>query len=303
MDDLRHMLDAAGVEGLREQGNEIWGRCPSPHHDDHKPSWSINRTTLVHNCFSCHFKGTLQSLLVELTGSAPPDLEMELQRKQFLSRMAAREEPEQTLEPAIPLLTDWSLRHHLVDVPDRLLQLRWLVRNAIDRYEVRWNPGTRQWVLPLRALDGSLLGAQYRQVGSVLTLPPGLPKSTLVFGYEQVKAGDWAVVVESPLDAVRLFGAGIPAFATLGAWISREQVTLMARTFSYVILALDNDKAGRAGTEAVRPMLRRAGCAAVQWDYTGLVDEEGEPAKDVGDVPSDDALLGAFERTRKFGLS
>jgi hypothetical protein len=302
MDDLRQMLDAAGVEGIRETRNEIYGRCPHPKHTDRRPSWAINRTSLLHHCFSCGYKGSLQSLLVDLTGSAPPDLEMELQRQQFLRRIKAREQPEETLEPAIPLLTDWSLRHQLVDVPQRLLELRWLVRSAIDRYQVRWNPGTRQWVLPLRNVDGELLGAQYRQVGSVLTLPPGIPKGSLVFGYHEVKAGNWAVLVESPLDAVRLFGLGIPAFATLGAWVSREQVTLMARTFSYVILALDNDKAGHQGAEIAEPMLRRAGCAVVHWSYTGLVDSEGAPAKDVGDVPDDDSLLDAFERTRRFGL-
>jgi hypothetical protein len=49
-------------------------------------------------------------------------------------------------------------------------------------------------------------------------------------------------------------------------------------------------------------MLKRAGCPAVKWDYTGLVDERGKPAKDVGDVPSDDALLCAWERTTRWGL-
>ena len=78
-----------------------------------------------------------------------------------------------------------------------------------------------------------------------------MEKSKTLFGYHEVKDGDWAVLVESPLDAVRLFGLGIPAFAALGAWVSREQVTLMARCFSYVILALDNDKAGREATEIV----------------------------------------------------
>jgi DNA primase len=117
-----------------------------------------------------------------------------------------------------------------------------------------------------------------------------------------VKDGDYAVLVESPLDAVRLFGAGIPAVASLGAWVSRDQVTLMARCFSYVILALDNDKAGKEATAIVKPMLKKQGCAAIDWDYTGLVDADGDPAKDVGDVPDDAALLAAFTRTRTFGL-
>jgi len=303
MIDLRDTLEAAGVQGLRETPKEMVGKCPGhlerTGHEDHKPSWSVNKTTYVHFCFSCGYKGTLSQLLYELTGAAPLDLEDELKRQSFLSRIAVREEPETTLEPVI---SEWAITHLLDDVPEKLLQMRYLMRSAVDAYQVRWNRDTRQWVLPIWNTAGDLLGAQYKQSGSVLTLPPGMAKSTTLFGYEVVKPFDYAVLVESPLDAVRLFGLGIPAFATLGAWVSKEQTTLMARCFSYVILALDNDKAGRQGTEVATAMLKRQGCAAIDWDYTDLTDRDGEPAKDVGDCPHDDVLLDAFDRTRRFGL-
>jgi len=306
MIDIKDMLDAAGVQGLRETGKEIVGRCPGhlerTGHEDNRPSWSVNKTTYLHFCFSCGYKGTLQQLLHDLTGAAPVDLVDELRKQSFLSRLAAREAPEQTLDPVI---SEWALTNLLGDVPERLLQLRYLLRSAVDRYQVRWNPDTRQWVLPIRDSRGTLMGAQYRQAGSVLTLPKGMEKAKTMFGFNEVKNEDWAVLVESPLDAVRLFGLGIPAFATLGAWVSKEQVTLMARCFAYVIIALDNpaiDKAGREGAESVRKMLKRQGCAALDWDYTGLVDADGNPAKDVGDVPDDEALVKAHDRTLKFGL-
>jgi len=303
MIDLRDTLDAAGVQGLRETKTEIVGRCPGhvlrTGKEDHRPSWSVNKTTYLHFCFSCGYKGTLTQLLVDLTGAAPVDLVDELRKQSFLSRIAIREQPDELLDPVI---SEWAITNLLADVPRRLLELRYLVRSAVDRYQVRWNPDTRQWVLPIRDQRGELLGAQYRQQGSVLTLPAGMQKSETVFGYDVVESYDWAVVVESPLDAVRLFGLGIPAFATLGAWVSRAQVTLMARCFSYVVLALDNDKAGKEASAIVKPMLKKAGCAAIPWRYEGLVDRDGDPAKDVGDVPSDDALLTAFERTRTFGL-
>ena len=303
MIDLRDTLEAAGIQGLRETPKELVGRCPGHFertgHEDHKPSWSVNKTTYVHFCFSCGYKGTLTQLLTDLTGSAPIDLVDELQRQSFLSRIAVREQPEETLEPVI---SEWAITHLLDDVPQKLLEMRYLMRSAIDAYRVRWNRDTRQWVMPVWSPSGDLLGAQYRQSGSVLTLPTGMEKSRTYFGYHEAKQYDWAVLVESPLDAVRLFGLGIPAFATLGAWVSREQVTLMARCFSYVVLALDNDKAGNEAAEVVGPMLKRQGCAALSWDYTDLTDVDGEPAKDVGDVPDDEMLLAALTRTRNFGL-
>jgi DNA primase len=303
MIDIRDMLDAAGVQGMRETGKEIVGRCPRhlerTGHEDKRPSWSVNKSTYLHFCFSCGYKGTLTQLLVDLTGAAPVDLTDELRKQSFLSRIAVREAPEETV---LPVISEWALTNLLADVPRRLLELRRLAREAIDRYQVRWNPDTRQWVLPIRSPRGELMGAQYKQAGSVLTLPAGMAKSSTVFGYDVVKDHDYAVLVESPLDAVRLFGLGIPAFATLGAWVSREQVQLMARCFSYVILALDDDKAGIEATTIVKPMLKKQGCASIQWRYDGLVDADGNPAKDVGDVADDDALLAAFARTTRFGL-
>jgi hypothetical protein len=302
--DVFLMLSQAGVQGLRDGRREVEGLCPSPTHNDTHPSWSCNKVTGLHHCFSCGYKGTLTGLLVELTGVSPPDLENQLKTQGFLRSMQqVRQSPEQVIDPVLPYLNDWSLMHDLVDVPEKLLSFKRLARSAVDAYQVRWQPDTRVWVLPLRdPASGDLLGAQLRKVGSVLTQPKGLPKSTTLFGYEQAKPFDYAVLVESPLDAVRLFGLGIPAIASLGAWASTEQVTLMARCFAAVYVALDNDKAGREGAEKVTDMLRRKRCAAIPWRYDGLLDEDGKPAKDVGDVPDDDALLGAWASTQRWGL-
>jgi DNA primase len=307
MTDLLLTLQQAGVERLRVGTKEIVGACPRHEqrtgHPDNKPSWSINRTTLIHFCFSCGYRGTLHSLLIDLTGVAPLEIEDELKEQSFLRSMEeVRDRADEVLEGSLPYLTDWVLKHQLAPVPRNMLAFRRLRQAAAEAFEVRWDRQRRSWVLPLRSPSGVLLGAQYRRVGSVLTLPAGLSKSTTLFGLNQCAPYDHAVLVESPLDAVRLFGLGIPALASLGAWVSREQVRLLARHFSAVYLALDNDKAGHDGAEVATTMLRKTGTAAVPWRYQGLVDEEGRPAKDPGDVASDDALLGAWSATQRWGL-
>jgi CHC2 zinc finger/Toprim-like len=302
--DILGMLSAAGVQGLRDGKREIEALCPNPLHQDKHPSWSINKTTGLHHCFACGYKGTLTGLLVELTGAAPSDLENTLRAEGFLRQMQrVRADPDAVIEPILPYLNDWALMNELIDVPQRMLDFKRLVREAVDAYQVRWNPDTRVWVLPLRAPStGELLGAQLKKVGTVLTLPAGLPKSTTLFGYQQAYPHDYAVLVESPLDAVRLFGLGIPAIASLGAWVSTEQVNLMARAFACVYVALDNDKQGHEGAVQCTAMLRKRRCAAIPWRYDGLVDEDGKPAKDPGDVASDDALVDAWARTQRWGL-
>ena len=302
--DLMTILSQAGVNDLHEGRKEIKAQCPNPSHDDHKPSWSINKLTCLHHCFACGYGGTLTALLVELTGVAPPDLEQTLKQQGFLRQMeGVRHQPDETLEPVLPYLTDWSLMNVLVDVPQKLLDFRRLLRQAVDAYQVRWNPDSRVWVLPLRdPYTGSLMGAQLRRVNSVLTQPAGLPKSTTLFGYSQVESYDTCMLVESPLDAVRAFGLGIPCLASLGAWPSTAQVTLMARCFAAVYVALDDDQAGHDGAEFVTAGLRKRGCAAIPFRYDGLKDEDGNKVKDIGDVADDGALVEAWQKTQTMGF-
>jgi len=306
--DLYTILENAGIVPVRQSRSEVWAPCPMHAQrtgkTDAHPSWSINKTTYEHHCFSCNYGGsTLQQLLIDVTGSAPDDLDKELSKQGFLRKMAeVREDPAPVLSPVMPVLTDYALWNDMVPVPENLLTFRRLQRTAIDRYEVRWYREHRQWVLPLRSVDGDLLGAQYRQKGNVVTLPEGLPKSQTFFGFHQCCEGSFCALVESPLDAVRLFGLGIPALSSLGAYVSAEQIGLLARTFTRVFLALDNDKTGNDACEQICPMLKRAGTAPIRWNYEGLYDEDGEPAKDPGDVVSDDALLESWGRTTRMGL-
>ena len=301
--DLEGILNSVGIPPVKVTSKEVWALCPNPKHSDHKPSWSINRFTYRHNCFSCGYKGGLTELLQERLGAAPPDIEKMLNVEGFLRKMQeARVKPEETLAPVLPTLTEWALAHAMVDVPERLLNFRKLQRSAIDQYEVRWDGGTKQWVLPLRSPAGDLLGAQYRQKGSVLTLPEGMAKSKTFFGFPQCCDNSYCTLVESPLDAVRLAGLGIPALSSLGAWVSKEQITLLGRNFNRVYLALDNDKTGRESAAVIRPLLRKAGTVAHSWDYSGMLDEDGGPAKDPGDAVNDDMLLRSWSSTQRMGF-
>lgn len=297
--DLVAILNNAGVQRVYENGDEVHGICPNPDHDDHRPSWSMNNVTFAHFCFSCGYKGNLESLLRELTGGVPENLREELLTQSFLAKAKSfRDDPSEV--PAggeLPVLTEWSLANILRRVPRRMRELRNLKSEALEHYEVRWDSDSRQWVLPIRDRWGTLLGAQYRQKGSVLTLPMGLKKSELLFGITQAAPYDQAAVVESPLDAVRLWQCDIPAVSTLGAYVSREQMSLMARMFTSVIVALDNDDTGKDAAAALDKGLRKRGCVPIPWDYRGLKDEDGRRVKDVGDVASDDALLSAYHRT------
>lgn len=306
--DLLAVLEDAGIDRLREGSKEIYGACPLHEqrtgHPDTHPSWSINKTSFAHFCFSCGYKGTLTGLLTDVTGAAPEDLEITL-KQQSLTRKwrEARADPVDAIEGVLPRLTEWSLLNVLRQVPRRFMERRRLRPEALDAYMVRYAPETKQVVMPIYTPGGDvLLGAQYRSAGVVLTLPSGLPKASTLFGYAAMAHHDHCALVESPLDAVRLYGLGVPAVASLGAWVSAEQVRLLSLAFPVVYCALDDDKVGREAAGKVTQALRKRGCAVVPWIYQGLRDEDGKRVKDVGDVADDESLLSSWHRTKRMGM-
>ena len=289
--DVAAVLAQAGVRNIREGQKEITGSCPMHQQrvgkSDAHASWSMNRHTFVHHCFSCGYAGTLTGLLIDLQGYAPDDIETMVKASTLASNIKKIEQKQE--EPERRAATEWEMANVLTDVPERLLSLRHLSLEAANTYGVRWDSTLRSWVLPIRDPQGTLLGAQYRQKGNVLNLPQGLEKSVTLFGFCEMRHHNRVALVESPLDAVRLYGLGIPAVSSFGAWVSPTQVELLARNFTSVVMMLDNDKAGKEATAHTAEALRRRGTVAIPFSYRGM------DAKDPGDVEDDSMLLANWE--------
>lgn len=92
-------------------------------------------------------------------------------------------------------------------------------------------------------------------------LPPRLPKGNVLYNAHRVRPalrGGAVVVVEGPWDIMRLHQIRVPAVALLGVRLSSRQRDLL-RIAGRVIVLLDGDPAGRAGSERVRAALAGAG--------------------------------------------
>jgi 5S rRNA maturation endonuclease (ribonuclease M5) len=99
-------------------------------------------------------------------------------------------------------------------------------------------------------------------------------------------ATDILMVVESPLDVVRLAVAGVEgAIATYGAILSEDQGKIMRRA-DKVIAAFDNDDAGKKASQQVHGFARKYGLDLSYFNYTGI------DVKDVGDMTVDEIHRG-----------
>jgi DNA primase len=300
---IEQVLANLSIQIVRARGSEVLALCPMHKsrtgREDHNPSWWINEDTGAHICFSCGFKGNIFSLVAEvrelylgdgldyeaakqwLANIEEISVEELAERLKRVPNYVAIEEPIPMSEAKLALFTD---------PPQWALEKRSLTKEAANRYEVLWAPDNT-WILPIRdPHDYSLMGWQEKQEGTRVfkNSPPGVKKSKTLFGGHEQNP-DMVIVVESPLDAVRIASAGIiGAVSTFGAIVSDAQVKLL-RYSDTVIAAFDNpniDEAGKTASAAMIVSARKYGMTLKFFDYasTGI--------KDVGEMTDEQIKHG-----------
>lgn len=285
---LPEVLQQLGVEITRSGGTEIVGRCPvhvkRVGKYDNSPSWSMNAESGLWICFSCGARGSLATLISEVTGTledtlAAHQLLMEIGLNQLTAPERVEYQPE----------VDWVAYNKFAPVPEKLCARRKLDPDVVRMYGVKWSEEKKAWVIPTVSADGNLMGWQEKGVGWYNNYPAGIKKSVTLFGIERFHSKT-AVLVESPLDVVRLASCitGVQGLAAFGAGVSKDQLRLLADVADRVIIAMDNDKAGIEAAKRlfkIMPTVREG----IFWlDYSGAPD-----AKDIGEM-TDDQIYNAI---------
>lgn len=297
--DVVRCLDELGVEILRVVDEEAHGHCPAhlriTGKIDRHPSWSVNTETGVHNCFACGFRGPFVTIVQEVldcTREHAVDWIRErgsieradrgLGRGKYIHELAAEEE--------IPPVTEADLALY-VEVPDWAADARDLDPAACDHYGVLWDANKDHWITPIRDPEtGTLWGWQEKgqETRYFRNRPKEVPKSKTLFGLAQLTTNT-AILVESPLDAVRLYTAGLGGgVSSFGARVSDTQLALLVDAgVRRLISALDNDRDGIQANDDLR--LRVRGRMRLSFFNYGQLD-----AKDPGDM-TDEEIWEAYE--------
>jgi 5S rRNA maturation endonuclease (ribonuclease M5) len=172
--------------------------------------------------------------------------------------------------------------------PRWALDERQISREAASELSIRWHRAKNARVLPVwHPENGALLGWQYKNAEGTWC-HDGTPKSHSLFGIDVFEPGTTAILVESPLDVAVLLSAGLDGgLASFGAGVSRAQLQLLADRAKRVFVALDNDDAGRMGTEKISVSSELAGKPLFVLNY-----EAAPKAKDVGEMSDDEIREG-----------
>lgn len=67
--DFGEILTRLGIT-YKENDSSYKANCPNPTHKDKNPSWSMDKKSGLHYCFSCGYKGNIISLVKDITGKS-----------------------------------------------------------------------------------------------------------------------------------------------------------------------------------------------------------------------------------------
>lgn len=288
--DVLEAIIRLGVDG-QERNNEITATCPM-HFEltgkyDHNPSWSINKDSGIHHCFSCGYKGTLLGLVCDVLKidreEAKRWLRQYTQIDVELTAKRLEELKEAYVSPVKPVPMSEARLAIYDEPPHWALEVRGLSAKACADYSVKWSNSESAWILPIRTPEGDLLGWQEKGQGNryFKNRPAGVEKSRSLFGYEALDPShETILVVESPLDVVKVASWGYYiGVAIYGAVISDFQLNLL-RSAKTLIFAFDNPAVDQAGNKAFRDLVKRARKAGIEYFVYNYEDE----TKDIGDM-------------------
>lgn len=191
----------------------------------------------------------------------------------------------------VQLTTDDLIRFgQFSSVPKKKAKRRNLEPDILDEYNVRWDDDDHAFIIPVVSISGELMGWQAKGNGWVKNYPEGIAKSETLFGIHHIGVSSnlKAVLVESPLDVVRWASVwdSPRGVASFGAYVSDKQIRMLSRTLDELIVAMDNDQAGKNSTMRLfreLPTFRRG----------TLFLKYPKGVKDVGDM-DDDQIIDAL---------
>lgn len=315
---IEDVLDALGLD-YAVHGNEANALCPAHRRivgrEDNSPSWWVNLTTGQHICFSCQYAGGLLALVADVQGFVSTLWGDEVSydfvaARAWLDNISQIDPdrlavllasiPKRVVESSSSVVPMSRARLAVFDPPPtEALEARGVSQEAVAHYGVLWDVKKQLWILPVwqfamsvdsvsdSAAPPVLLGWQEKGQfhKHFFNRPPGMKKSTTLFGLPQM-LDDAVVVVESPLDCLRLHTAGVPgAVAICGSSMSEQQFKLI-RAATRVVFAFDNDKAGHLASKSATELCHKYGVNARFFNYgsTGK--------KDPGDMTTDEIAWG-----------
>lgn len=271
-------------------------------------NFTLEDNILTGNCFSCGFGGSFRSLVMAELGVNRADSEIWIKQRKVkdiadgkVGRKADRKKHAE--------ITAADLWEFDTDYPEEELEFRGFDYNDARWFNLLWDHKRDGWIIPFHDVDDRFIGYQFKPRhgigGTPLNHPPHLKKSGRIFESLSFIEGELLIIVESPLDVLRLYAMGYEnVVALFGASMDAEQAELIIEKFNKVILFFDDDEAGRKGITRALTLLKGVDVHVFAYTETQRMGPYYVHAKvsnlDPGDLDSGEVTKGITRATPGF---
>lgn len=261
-DQIEAVLRAVGLEVKEETGNDFLSYCPY-HGNRDTPAFATSKVHGASICFNpaCGAAVSLEKLVKDMKGTNV------FQTRRLIHKMKGNvnylKQFEKTVEKVDPFKPFDQARL------DRAVERFWQTPEAQEymmvkrhfseetlRYfgigygpeikadparKIKWKPASV--LVPMHDPTGTPVGYVGRSLeGKYFNNSPKLPKSHTIWNLHRAKRHESIILTEASFDAMRIHQAGYPNVgALLGGSLSEEQIVLIKRHFTKVIIFTDND--------------------------------------------------------------
>lgn len=261
--------------------------CPF-HYNVNTPACEVDKSNGMFICFSCGETGSIIDMIMRTTNRNYFEaMRMINSRKDVVD---IEREVDQAIEASSDLPEfDMDLirkLHASLMNSDRAKEYfanRNITQESAVTFMLGYSEKQDMVVVPVFSVENICLGFVARSIeGKSFKNSTGLPKSKTLFNINNVKRQKM-VVVESSFDVIRLSQLNIPAVATLGATVSKSQISLLQTYASSIIVCPDNDDAGSGLIDKIVKNIKNREIEVVRLNK----------GKDIGDL-ADNEILDTF---------
>ncbi len=311
--DIPDLLRRWHIDDQRVLGREINAPCPWRKHKSGKYKFYINIDTGLWNCQACTDKGGSLKQLISLMEDVQSweigdfvrrhgrEVNLEGFDEYIIGLLYPDDEPIRI--NTVKKLREQTKRALHISKSSKTFGKYWQRRGLSDLTIGYWNLRTlwnnqsnnsHPLIIPITVDSLPYFHARRAiedDVKPKYLFQPGFPRKDVVFGLDKIDPNSSTLVVcEGMLDCIKIWQAlrersmldEFSPVAIFGTRASKKQIDSIAAFADIAILFLDNDRAGKEGTEY---FLRESG---ELWMY--LVDYEDRKAGDPGDLSSEEII-------------
>lgn len=296
LQELRSQLTLNGIQYLqkepRQSGNSLQIQCPYHGNGlERKPSAGIRKTDGMFHCFACGEIHTLPEVISYCFGHSEDYvgawgwkwlvknfITIQVEERKDVVLDFSRDRSSHNIDPGtdIRFVTEEELEEY------RWTHPYWKKRGITDEYiielfDLGYDKETKCITFPIRDKEGNCEFVARRSVRTkFFTYPEGVTKP--LYGlyelYQSKELPKDIMLCESMIDCILLWQSGYTALALNGLGNERQFKQLRELPIRHIILATDNDEAGKKARKRIRKNVSNK-------IYTGIVFPND--VKDVGE--------------------